>query len=125
MSYQSGQIYYVDLDPAKGSEQKKQRPCVIVSNSEYNHYFNTVIVVPISSSKKFLTEQPFKESPLFIQLSNSHSIRGTILTQHLRSIDPSVSITSPVVDQLSNIEFNDLTRALLNFFDENYHQPLQ
>lgn len=36
---------------------------VIVSNPEYNHYFNIVIIVPISFSKKFLTEQRFKESP--------------------------------------------------------------
>lgn len=116
MSYQPGQIYYVDLDPAKGNEQKKRRPCVIVSNTEYNHYFNTVIIVPISSSKKFLTEPRFKESPLFIQLSSSHSVHGTVLTQHLRSIDPSMRISSPAIDQLSDVEFDSLARALLNFF---------
>lgn len=116
MNYQPGTIYYVDLDPAKGAEQKKTRPCVIVSNGNYNHYFNTVIVVPISSSSKFLNEKRFIESPLFIQLTSTHNIHGTVLTQHLRSIDPKQRIKSPIIDRLSDAEFNSITQALINFF---------
>lgn len=116
MIYQPGSIYYVDLEPAKGTEQKKVRPCVIVSNTKYNHYFNTVIVAPISSSEKFLRGKRFIESPLFFQLPNNHNIHGTVLTQHLRSIDPKMRIHSPKVDQLSEMEFKHITNALMNFF---------
>lgn len=116
MSYLPGEIYYVNLDPAKGTEQKKTRPCVIASNSHYNRYFNTIIVVPISSSQKFFNEQRFVESPLYIQLADTHKIYGTVLTQHLRSIDPKARITSPAVDQLTDIELSHLKKALLNFF---------
>ncbi|MFC6182211.1 type II toxin-antitoxin system PemK/MazF family toxin [Lactiplantibacillus daowaiensis] len=116
MSYQTGEIYYVDLDPAKGTEQKKKRPCVIVSNANYNQYFNTVIVVPISSSKKFLTEPRFLESPLFIQLNDNHGVHGTILTQHLRAIDPSVRLTNTPIDHLTVSELSQVNQALINFF---------
>lgn len=116
MTYNPGEIYYVDLDPAKGTAQRKKRPCVVVSNAHYNHYFNTIIVVPISSSKKFLEETRFIKSPLFIQLANHQDVQGTILTQHLRSIDPRQRITSAPIAQLTPSELADVQQALLNFF---------
>ncbi len=44
-----GDIYWVNLDPTKGSEISKRRPCVIVSLSVLNNIRLTVIVVPLSS----------------------------------------------------------------------------
>ena len=46
------EIYWVDLNPTRGSEMKKIRPCVIVSPDDMNQYLNTIIVAPITSSKK-------------------------------------------------------------------------
>jgi mRNA interferase MazF len=47
-----GDIYWVDLDPTKGSEINKKRPCVIISASPINRARNTVIVVPLSTAAR-------------------------------------------------------------------------
>ena len=46
------EIYWVDLNPTRGSEMNKIRPCVVVSPDDMNNYLNTIIVAPITSSKK-------------------------------------------------------------------------
>ncbi len=45
-----GDVYWVDLDPTRGSEIQKKRPCVIISASAINKARRTVVVVPLSSS---------------------------------------------------------------------------
>jgi len=45
-----GSVWWVNLDPAQGSEIKKVRPCVLVAASPINQARRTVLVVPFSSS---------------------------------------------------------------------------
>ena len=47
-----GEIWWVALDPTLGSEIRKTRPCVVVSVGVLNERRRTVIVVPLSSSRK-------------------------------------------------------------------------
>ena len=44
-----GALVWVSLDPARGAEIPKTRPCVIVSRTEANDVSSTVTVVPLSS----------------------------------------------------------------------------
>jgi mRNA interferase MazF len=44
-----GDVLLVDLGSARGKEQKKQRPCVVVSNNVLYKDGDTLIVVPIST----------------------------------------------------------------------------
>ncbi len=46
---QRGEIWIIALDPTKGSEIKKTRPCLIVSRTDYNQRANTVTIIPCSS----------------------------------------------------------------------------
>jgi mRNA interferase MazF len=50
MNLLRGDVWYVDLDPTKGAEINKKRPCVIFSSSAVNRRRQTVVVVPLSSS---------------------------------------------------------------------------
>lgn len=43
-----GLVIDVDLDPTKGSETGKVRPCVIVTNNIYNERVPVIQVVPIT-----------------------------------------------------------------------------
>ncbi|MAZ77759.1 MAG: PemK family transcriptional regulator [Legionellaceae bacterium] len=47
-----GDIYWVDLNPTRGSEIKKKRPCVIVGATPINKARRTVVVIPLSGSPK-------------------------------------------------------------------------
>jgi mRNA interferase MazF len=44
-----GTLVWVSLDPARGAEVPKTRPCVVVSRTEANDISSTVTVVPLSS----------------------------------------------------------------------------
>lgn len=46
---QRGEIWIIALDPTKGSEIKKTRPCLVISRTDYNQKANTVTIIPCSS----------------------------------------------------------------------------
>jgi len=52
MTAKQYEVYWVDLNPTQGSEMSKIRPCVIVSPDDMNKYLNTIIVAPITSTKR-------------------------------------------------------------------------
>ena len=45
-----GEVYWVALDPALGSEIQKTRPAVIVSNNSCNRFGARVVVLPLTSN---------------------------------------------------------------------------
>ena len=47
-SLRRGQIIDIDLEPTKGSETGKVRPCIIVTNDVYNARVPVIQVVPIT-----------------------------------------------------------------------------
>lgn len=47
-----GNIYWIDLNPATGSEINKSRPCVLIGATPINQARQTVVVVPLSTSAK-------------------------------------------------------------------------
>lgn len=47
-----GDIWWVALDPGQGSEIKKTRPCVVLTNDILNSLRKTVVVVPLSTAAK-------------------------------------------------------------------------
>jgi len=44
-----GDIYLVQLDPTRGSEIRKTRPCLVISPDELNEHLRTVIVAPMTT----------------------------------------------------------------------------
>jgi mRNA interferase MazF len=44
-----GDVFLISLDPARGGEIQKTRPCVIVSPDELNTYLRTFIVAPLTT----------------------------------------------------------------------------
>ena len=76
---QRGDIYLISLDPTVGSETKKTRPCVIVSNNLQNSVSGRVIIIPITS--KLSQIYPFEVK---IKVGN---IEGKAMADQIRSID--------------------------------------
>lgn len=78
-SYIRGEVYRVDLNPTKGSEINKTRPCVIVGATPVNQARNTVVVIPLSSS-------PMPRPPLLISV-NSLGANSVAVCDQIRAID--------------------------------------
>ncbi|HEX9668317.1 MAG TPA: type II toxin-antitoxin system PemK/MazF family toxin [Thermoanaerobaculia bacterium] len=44
-----GEVYLIDLNPTRGGEIRKVRPCLVVSPEELNAHLRTVIVAPLTT----------------------------------------------------------------------------
>ena len=68
-----GDIYYASLNPAIGSEQKGERPVVVLQNDCGNKYSPTVIVAPLT---KIIKKEKL---PTHILIhSNAESLSGAV-----------------------------------------------
>ena len=71
-------ILLVALDPTRGSELQKTRPCVVVSPSEINVRLRTIVIAPITSTvKNYPTRIPIDQE----------NVRGSIALDQIRAID--------------------------------------
>ena len=72
-----GEVWWVEFDPAVGSEIRKTRPGVIVSNNSANRNLSRVVVVPLSSN----TERIFPgEAQVSIAGAHSKAMADQIMT---------------------------------------------
>lgn len=76
------EIWYADLNPAKGSEQKGHRPIVIVSGDMLNKYLQIVIACPLTTKIKAY------KGNLILDPDNMNGLskKSEVLTFHIRSI---------------------------------------
>jgi mRNA interferase MazF len=72
-------VFMVDLDPTRGTEIQKRRPCVIVTPNEMNHAMDHVIIAPMTTRKR---DYPWHVTCRFGGKS------GQILLDQMRCVDP-------------------------------------
>ncbi len=105
--YKKWDVVLVDLNPTKGSEISKIRPCLIVSPNSVNTYMNTVVVVPFTSKPK---GYPFRI------LTKHKDIDGELCFDHIKSIDKSRIVkTDGTIVKTLRTAINNL---LFEFFNE-------
>ena len=76
-----GDVYWVNLDPVVGTEIRKTRPAVIVSNDSCNRYGTRVVILPITGNIESLYP-----GEAIVELKGKH---GRALGDQIRSIDKS------------------------------------
>jgi mRNA interferase MazF len=53
------EVWLIALDPTRGSEIQKTRPCIVVSPDEMNRYLRTIIIAPMTSAvRRYPTRVP-------------------------------------------------------------------
>lgn len=98
-----GDLVFVDFDPTKGHEQKGYRPAIVISNNVFNKNTKMVIVCPITSNEK--------EFPTHYLLRDSKKVKGSVLCEHIRSIDYEEGKLK-YVENLSEYDFEEIIRLL-------------
>lgn len=98
-----GDIVFFDFDPIKGHEQRGNRPAVIISNNSFNNHTGMAIACPITSN--------IKNFPTHYLLKDSKIIKGSVLCEHIRSIDYAAR-NLKFVEKTSNEDFENIIDLL-------------
>jgi len=114
---QRGEIYWVNFEPRKGSEQGGIRPAVVIQNDIGNRFSPTTIVAIITRTQKpypFVVEVDPGESGLPERSAINCSQLRTISTDPAdhRILPPRGEITVRPIGQLSATKLAEVDRAL-------------
>lgn len=107
MSIKRGDLFWVNLDPTRGSEQAGRRPVLVIQNDIGNEVAPTTIIAPLTT-KSFTKEYP----------TNVHLPKGigglrsdsTILLSQIRTLDK--SRLQKKIGHLSDIYLEKVNRAI-------------
>lgn len=73
-----GEVFLVALNPTRGAEIQKTRPCVVVSPDDLNAHLRTVIIAPLTTGGQSF---PFRVPCRFQNTS------GHVVIDQLRTVD--------------------------------------
>jgi mRNA interferase MazF len=102
------EIYLADLNPTIGSEIKKIRPVVIISQDEMNNYLETVVVCPLTSKL-----HPLWRTRLQIKCASKNV---EIAVDQIRTI--SKQRLKKKLDMLSDIKAAQLRKLITDMYGE-------
>lgn len=98
-----GDIVFLDFNPIKGHEQAGIRPAVVISTNTFNQNTKMVILCPITSNNK--------EFPTHYQLEDTMNVHGSVLCEHVRSVDYEIR-NLKFVEKLSDNDFVSIITLL-------------
>ena len=98
------EVYLVILDPAKGSEIQKTRPCLVVSPNEMNNSLDTILAVPLTST--------IRNYPTRVDCSFKNK-NGQLAIDQMRALDK-----SRLIKRLGVINDRVVIESVLNVLQE-------
>ncbi|OGI42681.1 MAG: transcriptional regulator [Candidatus Muproteobacteria bacterium RBG_16_64_11] len=91
-------IFLIALDPTRGREIRKTRPCVVISPDEMNRHIGTVIVAPMTTQGQ---DYPTRVPVTFRRK------KGQIVLDQIRTVDK-----ARLVKNLGQLDRNTANRVL-------------
>ena len=91
------EVYWIELNPTRGGEMAKTRPCVVVTPSDLNMHLTTVVIAPVTST---IRNYPFRV------LCSVAGRDGEIATDQIRTVDK--SRLKRKIGKLNNKEIEEL-----------------
>ncbi len=88
-------VFLISLDPTRGSEIRKTRPCLIISPNEMNHYIRTVIIAPMTTKGRVYPSRvpcTFQGKRGQVVLDQVRTVDKTCLVRKLGQISPAVQV---------------------------------
>jgi mRNA interferase MazF len=101
MDVKRGEVYLIDLEPTKDSEQRKVRPCLVIQNDIGNNNSPVTIIATITSKAK--------EYPFVVKLKKGEANfpkESYIQLNHIRTIS-----TQRIVSKIGSIKKESLEKV--------------
>lgn len=89
-------VYLIALDPTRGSEMAKTRPCVVAPQGGVNRHVRTVIVAPMTTKgHAYPTRVPceFEGTPGQVVLDQIRTVDKSRLVKRLGRLDEATGVT--------------------------------
>ena len=86
-----GDVFLVQLDPTRGGEIRKRRPCVVVSPDDLNAHVRTVIVAPMTTGGHgypFRVPCAFAGTDGFVVIDQLRAVDVERFTKRLGRVSP-------------------------------------
>lgn len=111
-----GYVYFVNLHPRSGSEQRGTRPCIIISSDSFNQVsnWNSLAIVPITSSQRW-----FEKGPTTVRLAQGEANlpkESVAIAHQITTIDRR-KLIGQAIGQLSKEKMLALEKAILNYLE--------
>jgi len=100
------EVFLISLDPTKGHEIKKTRPCVVISPDEMNRYTSTVIVASMTSKGNHY--------PTRIQCQFQR-VQGQVILDQIRTINK-----SRIVKKLGSLSKTNKTKCYVHSLNSSH-----
>ncbi len=104
-SFRQGDIIMLDFQPQASGEQSGRRPAIVVSNDFFNGLSNMAIVCPITSTTS--------NFPLNVLLDEQTMTQGSILCQHVKSLDLKIRHAS-YIERLPEELFKEVKEIIVS-----------
>ncbi|MDD4077888.1 MAG: type II toxin-antitoxin system PemK/MazF family toxin [Bacilli bacterium] len=108
-------IFFVNLDPIKGSEQKGKRPVLVVSNEAVNRNLPVCTVIPFSSYKK--NDNIYPTEVMVNKTVTSLYKDSILMIQQIRTIDQSRIIGTKVGEIKEESIKKEINDKIRDYFD--------
>jgi len=110
-----GDIYFIDLDPVQGREQKGRRPCLVVSSDSINRLPLVVTVIPGTDSTNIEKDYP---TNLRVSAAETGLRRDTLFIGfQVRSLDRDRFASGQSAGRLPENRMQELAACLRWVFD--------
>lgn len=104
MGVKRGDIWLVDLNPVRGSEQRGIRPCLVISNDVVNEHAPTVCVLPLTSN---LAGRRFPINVVLAKEDTGLKVDSLLLCGQIRTVAKERllrKLSSVRAERISNVE---------------------
>ncbi len=98
-------VYLVNLDPTRGSEIRKTRPCAVVSPDEMNRHIRTVNIAPLTSVRR--------DTPTRVDITFQRK-KGQVVLDQIRTVDKSRLVRR--LGRLPDARARDVSATLVEMF---------
>ncbi len=109
------EIYFIDWDPTKGSEQSGKRPILVISNDAVNSNLPVFTCIPFSSVKQGAKIYP---AEVFLSTADSGLTKDSVLMlQQIRTVSVDRLVGKPISVITKDKIKNEIHQALKMYFE--------